>query len=149
MKRVSLNQHVLFVSVDSPIITRRYDWPIKQSKKKKKRLNHTATRLARYLHNREWVRAKRWLTNGPESFAISTKNPSIDLHSLTCMHLWCKGLHLAKKKSISSQKCPSCRWGYNEGCNKSFLIWQKHKQHSNTCGNESVHSSYTSFPRKK
>lgn len=38
------------------------------------------------------------------------------------MHLWCRGLHWPKRKASVSQRCPSCRWGYNEGCNKSFLM---------------------------
>lgn len=33
------------------------------------------------------------------------------------------------------------------GVTKASLYDKKHKQHSNTCGNESVHSLYTSFPR--
>jgi len=31
---------------------------IRQYNELKKRLNYTATRLARYLHSREWIRAR-------------------------------------------------------------------------------------------
>jgi len=80
----------------------------------------------------------------PREFCSLRLNPSIDLHSFTYALMM---LHWPKRKASVRKDVLHAGEGIMRGVTKASL-WQKHKQHSNTCGNESVHSLCISSPRK-